>query len=60
MIKIIRQGMTIKKVECPNCISLLSYSNEDIEVEHGFRFIKCPNCGEDINLDITTSINSID
>lgn len=51
MIRIIKQSKKIAKVTCNNCESILAYDKTDIEVGHGVRYIKCPNCGEDINID---------
>lgn len=53
MIKIIKEGDTTAKVECPKCESLLEYDLcKDVQVSHSHRneyhYIVCPKCGAHI------------
>lgn len=54
MIKIIKQG-TRQRKNCEFCGCLFSYDAEDVEnhkeyIGGGKRFVKCPQCGEEISL----------
>ena len=65
MIKIIKEG-TRKIVKCPNCGCEFSYEEEDIEKDGllvnnsvfiGKTWVVCPQCGKEIVLERTRSIN---
>ena len=50
--QVIKTGLVeLKKVKCWKCKAELAYSTEDVRINSGYWFVRCPICGGNIFVD---------